>query len=156
MRKFIYFYVLAINFFSCQEDVQFNNPAIQAQKQGVLWRASEFKVSLTSNGEVVILGSKGLESVTLKTTTITPHTSIFGVDASNFGEYNNNVVGFKGNYSTGFNGGSGQLIISNYENNTITGSFKFKAINTNTMLENPDSVNFTEGVFYKIPITKIK
>ncbi|WP_431245062.1 DUF6252 family protein [Flavobacterium sp. P21] len=39
------------------------------------------------------------------------------------------------------------------ENNTISGTFKFNAVNNNTSdLDNP-KVAFTEGVFYKVPIT---
>ena len=156
MKNFLFIILVTNILFSCQEDVQFNNPAIEGKKQGVLWRATDFKASLTSDGTVVIVGNKGLESVTIKTFTINPHKSLFGIDALNFAEYNNKIVGSKGNYSTGFNGGNGEVVITKYENGTLTGNFKFKAINTNTLLETPDVTTFTQGVFYKIPVFKVK
>ncbi len=156
MKNFLFLFVIVCSSISCQEDIKFNNPAIQAQKQGVLWRANDFKATLTADGKVVIVGNRGLESISIKTFTIAPHKSILGIDALNFAEYTNKVVGSKGNYSTGFNGGDGEVVIDKYENGTLTGSFKFKAINTNIQLESPDATNFTQGVFYKIPVIKVK
>ena len=153
MKKLVFSAIIATLLISCSNDVKFNNPAFQAQKQGVLWNASNYKATLSSNGNVTVLGFKDFETVTIRTYTINPHTSAFGVNGTNFAEYDNRAVGFTGNYSTGINGGNGQIVITNFSEGTISGNFKFNAVNTNPSLLEPDSINFKSGVFYKIPVT---
>lgn len=50
-----------------------------------------------------------------------------------------------------FNFGDGEIYIEevNQASNTITGTFRFNAYSTDGL----KSINFTEGVFYRLPIT---
>ena len=152
MKKILFIAFLLPIIISCSNDVKFNNPAFQAERQGVLWNATNYKATLSSNGNVTIIGFREFETVTLRTNTIAPHTSLFGVNGFNFAEYNNSAVGFIGNYSTGYNGGNGQITITNYSEGTVSGNFKFNAVNTDPNLLSPDKLNFKNGVFYKIPV----
>ena len=153
MKNLLFGFVLITILASCSSDVKFNNPAFQAEKQGTLWNASNYKATLASNGYVTIIGFKDFETVTLRTNTIAPHTSTFGLTGVNFAEYDNRAVGFIGNYSTGYNGANGQITITNYSEGTVSGNFKFNAVNTNPDLLTPDKINFKNGVFYKIPVS---
>ncbi|MDI5899422.1 DUF6252 family protein [Flavobacterium sp. XS2P67] len=59
-------------------------------------------------------------------------------------------------FSTGFEIGEGQIVITEYDavNNTITGTFKFNAENTNSNSLASQVVNFQHGVFYKVPVVR--
>jgi hypothetical protein len=47
---------------------------------------------------------------------------------------------------------NGEIIITNYDGSTVTGSFKFNAVNTNSSSTEPEVLNYHEGHFYKVPI----
>jgi Family of unknown function (DUF6252) len=155
MKKILLLLVSVFLLNSCQDELKSNNPAFQAQKQGVLWRATSYEAKLTSEGYVIITAVNGLETVTMRTFKILPHTSNFGLDVENFAELNNRSIASQANYSTGFNGGSGQITINEYSGGTLSGTFNFKAVNTDTSLEKSDVVSFRSGFFYKIPVTVI-
>ena len=155
MKKTIFLFFTLFFLISCQDEVQFNNPAFQAQKQGVLWRATSFEAKLTADGYIVLTAKNGFETVTIRTYTIAPHTSNFGTDIENFIELKNNSIGSQNTYSTGFSGGNGQITITDYSEGTLSGNFNFKAINIDTSLTQPDEVSFKSGIFYKIPVTVI-
>jgi hypothetical protein len=46
---------------------------------------------------------------------------------------------------------NGEIVITNYDGATISGTFKFNAVNTNTGSSN-QVLNFQEGHFYKVPV----
>ncbi len=153
MKNKILIFVLSLFIASCSEEVKFNNPGFQTLKQGTMWNATNLRAILASDGSVTIIGSKDFETVTLRTDKITPHTADFGVNGIFYAEYDNRAVGFTGNYSTGFVGGNGQIIITDYSEGMVTGNFKFNAVNTDLGLVEPDKINFRNGTFYKIPVT---
>ncbi|KAF2336200.1 DUF6252 family protein [Flavobacterium daemonense] len=156
MKKHIYFLLLLFVAVSCTEDIKFNNPAFQGLKDNVFWRAATYKASRTTTGDIVIEGALGFEKVILRL----PYdegpgkTMVLGIDNVTIASYLNTFPGKSAEFSTGENKGSGQIVITNIgDENTISGTFKFTAINNDaTDTENP-KVTFTEGVFYKIPIT---
>lgn len=47
---------------------------------------------------------------------------------------------------------NGEIVITNFDGATITGTFKFNAVKTSSDLTAPEVLNFQEGVFYKVPI----
>jgi hypothetical protein len=49
--------------------------------------------------------------------------------------------------------GDGEIVITNYDGVTMSGTFRFNAINTINNSDQPNAVNFNKGNFYKIPIT---
>ena len=153
MKKIILL-LLFIVLSSCAEDVKFNNQAIQAQRDNVLWQATSFKAVLTvSDDYLVITATKGFETLTIRTNGVAPHTSTFGTNFVNFSEYINNTPNASGTFSTGLSGGSGTITISEYAGGAVTGTFKINAINTEQVTK---STLFRNGTIYKIPVTVIQ
>ncbi|KAF2507718.1 lipoprotein [Flavobacterium zhairuonense] len=156
MKKYFYFLSLLFVVASCTEDIKFNNPAFQGLKDNVFWRAVGHNAAFSIEGNFVIEGSLGYEKVILQVdNNPVEKTYILGVNDIVKASYANTFPGKESEFSTGTKKGSGQIVITDYdmENNTISGTFKFNAVNNNTSdLDNP-KVAFTEGVFYKIPIT---
>lgn len=153
MKKIVLL-LLAFAFYSCQEDVKFNDQAVQAQNDGELWQATSFKAVLTaSDGYVVITANKGFETLTMRTNSIMPHTSTFGTDFVNYAQFVDTTPNASGTFSTGINGGSGEIKVAEYSSGTLTGTFKFNAINEITATK---IKLFRNGTFYKIPVTVIQ
>ena len=107
-------------------------------------------------------GIRGNETITLRTEGINPRTDNFGtsntktatyilkLDEDNYLNYN---TGLDVSSSTGH--GSGFVRISKYDqdNQTISGTFEFEAINTNVAdTINAPKVEFKKGIFYNVPI----
>ncbi|OIV42704.1 DUF6252 family protein [Flavobacterium johnsoniae] len=154
MKKYFFFLSFLFLLTSCTEDVKFNNPAFQTLKNNVFWRAQSYSAFFNTNGSVVIEGNLGYEKITLHTQSSEKQTYVLGLDASSTASYENALPADLSFFSTGTNAGSGQIVITEYdsENKTISGTFKFTAVNEDeTDTENP-KINFTEGVFYKVPI----
>jgi len=155
MKKVFHLVLLLFIVSSCTEDVKFNNPAFQGLKDNVFWRATTYKAYTSTTGNIVIEGSLGFEKVILKVPSSTAQTYVLGVDDISVASYANTVPSTPAiEFETGTNKGSGQIVITEYnaENKTISGTFKFNALNNDeTDTENP-KVSFTEGVFYKIAL----
>ena len=49
-------------------------------------------------------------------------------------------------------GSNGEVVITENTGDTVTGTFKFNAINANNNPLGPEMVNFQYGTFYKIPV----
>jgi hypothetical protein len=155
MKKIFYFLSLLFIVTSCTEDVKFNNPAFQTLKDNVFWRAAAYKASSVTNGNIVIEGSLGYEKVVLQIPSPVAKTYVLGIDDVAKGAYSNTFPGQLAEFSTGENKGTGQIVVTefNTETNTISGTFKFTALNKDEAnVENP-KVTFTEGVFYKVPFS---
>lgn len=140
---------------SCTEDVKFNTPAYQGLKDNVFWRAQNYTAYTATNGALFIEGGLGAEKVSLKLPSPTPQTYTLGVDNIKTASYSTVFNSATPQFTTGTGKGSGQVVITEYDNvnNTLSGTFKFTAVNTEA--DNPEkpTVIFTEGVFYKIPYT---
>ncbi|MDD5150906.1 MAG: DUF6252 family protein [Flavobacterium sp.] len=152
-KQFLYIIVL-FAFISCQEDVKFNNPAFEGQKDNVFWRAIDAKATLVG-GSLIIEGYTRNEKLTLKTTSTNPGTYFLGTGVLNTVVYVLTDTDGTITFSTGFGIGEGQIVITEYDvlNNTITGTFKFNAANVyNNPLAGPN-LNFQYGHFYKVPVS---
>ena len=156
MKKHLLFFVLLFSLFSCQEDVSFNNPAFQANKDNVFWRAVQSRATVNSGGSLVMEAYTATEVVTLKTNSAAVGTYYLGtspmVTASYV--YTDPVTKETITFSTGFGVGNGQIVITEYDAvaKTISGTFKFNLENT---FDNPlagPTMNFQYGVFYKVPV----
>lgn len=154
MKKIFHLILLLIVVSSCTEDVKFNNPAYQGLKDNVFWRATDYKAYSSTAGNITIEGTLGFEKVILKLPSPTEKTFILGIDDVAVASYFNSIPLSQAlEFHTGTNKGNGHVTITevNAENKTISGTFKFNALNSNeTDIEHP-KVTFTEGVFYKIP-----
>ncbi|SNR23500.1 hypothetical protein SAMN04487979_101177 [Flavobacterium sp. ov086] len=157
MKKYYYLLITIFLLASCEEDIKFNTPAFQSLKDNVFWRAQNYSAQAKAGGGVYISGGLGTNVVTLKLPSLETKTYVLGVDNLTAASYSDRFAIDKPEFTTGTNKGSGQVVITEFDNNkgTISGTFKFTAVNTNAEdLENP-SVTFTEGVFYKIPYTPL-
>lgn len=88
MKKIILLIFVGALFLSCENDVQTNSPAFEAQKNYNFWRASETKVSLNTSGQLVITALSGFETVVMKTAANAVGTYEFGTtNTNNFASY---------------------------------------------------------------------
>ncbi|NGY36913.1 hypothetical protein FQU23_005230 [Flavobacterium sp. XN-5] len=154
MKNFVLYIVVLFSIVSCEEDVRFNNPSIQGMKNNVFWRALDFKATLGPNGSVVIEAYTGYDILTLKTTSTKEQNYPLGTSNSKTAVFVMTQDADKITYSTGINIGDGEIIISKYDdvNNTISGTFKFNAKNTDSNSAADPVLNFQNGVFYKVPV----
>lgn len=67
MKKILFLLAASVLFASCQQDIQTNTPALQAQKDYKLWRSKDTRVSLSPSGELEITSFSGYETVIMKT-----------------------------------------------------------------------------------------
>lgn len=140
---------------SCEDQVKFNNPAVQALKDNVLWSSTLFTAVQSSDGSLTIEAYQKNDILTLKTGSIETKTYILGDNDINKVE----LVTTKGDaatvFSTSENIGNGQIIIKEVDatNHTITGEFKFNAKNESVDPLAVKSVSFTKGIFYRVPVT---
>jgi PBP1b-binding outer membrane lipoprotein LpoB len=154
MKKYLYLFLSVFLISSCAEDVKFNNPAFQTLKDNVFWRAQSYEAYITATGNLVIEGQLGFEKVTLQTASPSQQTFVLGQDDISKASYSNTLPEVTEEFTTGVNSGNGQIIITDYnaESSTISGTFKFTAVNSNTESAEKKQVHFSEGVFYKVPV----
>lgn len=153
MKKYFYYLTFLILVTSCTEDVKFNNPAFQTLKDNVFWRGRSYTAETQTNGVFLIEGALGYENVSFVIPQPVEKTYILGIDNTAKATYKNTLSGQEAEFTTGQGRGSGQIIITEYNTveNTISGTFKFNAINIDPAAEK-QNINFSEGVFYKIPV----
>lgn len=91
MKRFLPLFIIAIAFSSCQEDVKFNNPGFQAQKDDVFWRANDARAYVSETGKLRIEAYTQYEIVTLNTASANAGTYIFGTtNVNNSATYTSN------------------------------------------------------------------
>jgi hypothetical protein len=154
MKKRVLFVIVLMSLISCSEDISFNNPSFQGLKDNVFWRAVESKASIGDNGSLTIEAYSGSEVITLKTTSTTAQTYFLGTSTSKTAKYVLTDRDGTITFTTGLGVGDGQIIITKYDavSNTVSGTFKFNAENTeNNPLAGP-ILNFQQGVFYEVPV----
>jgi hypothetical protein len=154
MRKYHYILLTVFLFISCTEDVKFNNPAFQGLKDNVFWRANSYS-AYNKDGSFVISGQLGSDAISLRVPSREPGTYVLGVDNIKTASYSNIFKADDPEFTTGTNKGGGQIIITDYDTKaqTISGTFRFNAVNVDGTNTDKPAMYFTEGVFYKIPVT---
>ncbi|XDZ53234.1 hypothetical protein FlaCF_0282 [Flavobacterium tructae] len=155
MKKIISLVLLFFIVSACSEDIKFNNPAFQSLKENVFWRATTYNAYNSVSGGIVIEGDLGFEKVVLKVPNTGVQTYALGRDNIATANYSNTQPSQSYSFSTGTDRGDGLIVITefNAENKTISGTFKFNALNEDKKDTEKPKINFTEGVFYKIPIS---
>jgi Family of unknown function (DUF6252) len=155
MKKFLYLLVLLAGLTSCEEDIQFNTPTVQALKNNELWRATEFSAVKGGDNSLTIQATNGFESLVLKTASTDPGTYALGESTTDAASYVLVVDNYEESYETGAGIGQGSITISNNPEETnvtagfISGTFRFAAVS-----DEGAEIYFQEGVFYKVPITQ--
>lgn len=154
MKKFLYLLVLLAGLTSCEEDIQFNNPTVQALKNNELWRATEFSAEKGSDNSLTIRATNGFESLVLKTADIAAGVYELGENETDKASYVLLIDDeYQESYQTGAGVGDGTITISNNPEETnvtagfVSGTFRFAAVS-----DDGSEVYFQEGVFYKVPV----
>lgn len=160
MKKLISLLIVTIALSSCTQEVTFNNPSVQGTKDNYFWRAKTSSASVDiPNATIRIVALSQFETLTLSMPLPTisqsyPATTLLGTGQISEATFSYAVNGQNLFYATGTNTDDGQIVLTEYDsvNKTVSGTYRFNADNTtNNPLGNP-LVNFTNGVFYKIPV----
>ena len=83
MKKLLSLIAATVLFTSCQEDIQTNTPAFQANFNNNAWRANYSAASIDAGGALTITAFTEYETVMLKTSTATVGTYILGTANTN-------------------------------------------------------------------------
>ena len=140
---------------SCQEDIKFNNPALQGVKDNVFWRSTQSKATLSGDGSLLIKGYTSTETVSLKTASTKVQTYILGTGVTNKASYEHKEGTTTTTFSTAGGIGNGEIVITEYDvvTKTVSGTFKFNAENSDKNSAAGTNLNFQQGVFYKVPVS---
>lgn len=154
MKKIFLLLVVLAGFSSCSENITRNNPSVQGLKDDVLWRAGGSSATIGANGELTITAAYQFETLVLKTTSTVAQVYPLGTSVSKQATFIYSNGGQELTYSTGIDQGDGQIVIKEYDavNNTVTGTFRFNAINTDQNPLGGPTLNFQQGIFYKVPV----
>ncbi len=155
MKKNALLFLTTLLLWSCGNEIEFNSPAIQGNKDGNLWRA-EYYSSDIDYGGFLIEGGNNIETLQLVTLHDSPGTYNLGGESPSVAIFRdfNGVVYSTANAphpSVSLYPADGQIIVEEVENTTpkkITGTFRFNAYTEDGL----NTVNFNEGVFYKVPL----
>ncbi|WP_318641334.1 DUF6252 family protein [Flavobacterium ardleyense] len=157
MKKIAALFALVLTMSACTDEITRNNPGFEGLKNGDSWRAADVTAVRSANGTVVLTGLTQYESLVLKTSSALPSTYTLGTGIANQASFLINQNTQEISYQTGINKGEGQIIITEFDdvNQTITGSFEFKAPKLGPTLPTdlePAELHFQKGIFYKIPV----
>ncbi|WP_179343349.1 DUF6252 family protein [Winogradskyella ursingii] len=155
MKKIFLLFVTSLLFLSCGDEVEFNSPAFQGDRQNLLWRADDFSATVNSSGELTITGSNNIETVNLRIPQVIEGTFVTGETNEIEAEY---IDAFGTRFSTNNRPDEsvslypelGEIIIEEIggTNSRFTGSFRFLAFDETGL----NSIGFTNGVFFKVPL----
>lgn len=149
MKKIFYLFLAIFTFLSCAEDeIVYNDAAVQALKNYEPWKATTFKAVVNSTNSVKLTASDSKEELTLNVASKNVGTYPLGTSSANtviFKEVTETATTF---YTTGGDWGSGEIKITKNDTSkrTITGSFYYTA----TSLAGK-SLTMEYGVFYNVP-----
>jgi hypothetical protein len=166
MKKIFPFILLVFALSSCSEDLKFNNEAVfQGVKDNVLWIGSNAKATLDANNKLTIEAVTLTEHMSLvmpvPTTPIDPRndetfvTYILGTTNTRKATYTLNSNGNAYEYETAIGVGDGQIVVSEYDGATVSGTFRFNVENVDPDSEAPPVVNMQTGTFYKVPVYQV-
>lgn len=162
MKKIFSLAMIVVLFASCSQDVQFNNPSVQGLKDGYLWRAKSSSATINTVANTITISAYN-QFETLTITVLVPNRPVseanpmiylLGTNPGNSISFDYVLNGQAVNYISGLKVDDGQVKISGYDviNKTVTGTFRFNATNSDADSTEPEVVNFTQGVVYKVPI----
>ena len=155
MKKLFVLAIAILTMVSCGDEVEFNSPAMQGKKDGTTWKAVSYRAYIDENGKSIITGHNNYETINLQV-------SSFSVGTYLLGESNSNIATLIGSnleeYSTNNlpdqdielypPDGIIEITEFNQVNNSISGKFWFNAYSAS----GTQTVNFSQGIFYNIPI----
>ena len=156
MRKITVLILTMLMLVNCGDEIEFNSPALQGNKNYELWRANYYSADIDFGGFLIEGGGDNFETVQLVTQNDVRGTFELGGDSPNVAIFRDadGLVYSTANFpdpSISVYPADGQIVVDNIFNTepkTITGSFWFNAYTADGL----NYLNFNEGVFYKVPI----
>ncbi len=155
MKKLLIIILVSLTVFACGDEVEFNSPAFQGDRENELWRAEDFSASIESNGSLTISGTNNFETINLRLPVASEGEFILGNVNAIEAEY---LDGFGTVYSTNNTPDEsvslypelGEIVIEDIDfvNETFTGTFKFLAFDAAGL----NSIGYTNGIFFKVPL----
>ncbi len=156
MKKLALLFVVFITVFSCGDEIEFNTPAIQGNKNGNLWRAEFFAADIDFGG-FLIEGGDNFETIQLITSNDIGGEYTLGGESPSVAIFKDaqGVV-----YSTAnapdpglsVYPSDGKIFVNNDDTSStprrLTGTFWFNAYTADGL----NVVNFNEGVFHRVPM----
>jgi hypothetical protein len=163
MKKILSFIIIIVALNSCSENVSVRNDDVfQGVKDNIFWEGSNAKATKSTGNKLAIQAVTLTETMTLNIPV--PPLTINPLKDTTFKTYDLGTTltskasyGFKDGttpilYETAIGVGDGQIIISQYDGATISGKFRFNALNTDPNSVLAPIVNLQNGVFYKVPV----
>ena len=155
MKRIFSLMVVLITLIGCKDDIEFNTPALQGDREGDLWR-STYNAADIDFGGWVIEGGNSVETVQLITTNDVRGTFVLGGDSPNVAIYRDadGVVYSTANApdeSLTIYPADGEIIVEDINNTavkTVEGTFWFNAYTADGL----NRINFNNGVFHKVPL----
>ena len=154
MKKILSLFIVLNLLASCSDDVRFNTRSVQGVKDGVFWKSSDCRATLGSGNVLTIEAVTQYDKVTLKTTSTNVAIYPLGTIDANVANYSYSLAGQEFKYATGVNEGDGMIEITEFDptHMTVSGKFWFSSqISVSNPLV-PETVNFQDGIFYRVPI----
>ena len=155
MKKIILLSLVFLTLYGCGDEVRFNTPAFQGDRENELWRAKAFSASISADGFLTITGQNNSQEVILKVPSVSESTFIVGDIETIEAQY---IDGFGTTFSTNNRPDEsvsiypelGEIVIEeiDYTLRTFTGTYRFLAFDTSGL----NSVGFTNGIFYRVPL----
>ncbi|WP_026451280.1 DUF6252 family protein [Aequorivita capsosiphonis] len=142
MQKYIFFLLAALSLFSC-EDIEKNDPALQANIDNNFYASNDARASLNDDGSLTIQGFTQLETLTLQLSQLAEGNFTIAEGRPNYAVFQ----GLGGNTYSSRPDGEGMITISevNEANKTLTGTFRF-----NAFLPGIDTIYVSKGVLHNI------
>jgi hypothetical protein len=156
MKKILSLLILVFTFTSCEDDVTFNNPSVQGLMDNVIWRAIDFRATVNANGALKIEAFTQNQVLTLQTPSRNVGVYNLGENSARSATFTTEFDDIELLYTTGVDiGGNGQIVINNYDAaaGTVSGTFRFNAINVNQNPLGEEVLNFQKGVFYNVKVS---
>lgn len=139
---------------SCTEEITRNSPALEGMKDDVRWRARASEATLSVDGTLTIVGLTQFETLTLTVPSAAPGTYVIGADGDASATYLYEREGAELFYTTDDEEGDGEIVIEEYDTakQTVSGTFRFNAINVASNPLGGHILNYQYGTFYKVPV----
>ena len=156
MKKIISLLILVLTLSSCEESVTFSNPSVQGLMDNVIWRAIDFRATVDINGALKIEAYTQNQVLTLLTPSRNVGVYNLGENSARSATFTTEFDDIELLYTTGVDiGGNGQIVINEYDaaTGTVSGTFRFNAINVDQNPLGGEVLNFQKGVFYNLKVT---
>ncbi|AUC82594.1 DUF6252 family protein [Lacinutrix sp. Bg11-31] len=157
MKKIIVLILVTFTFFGCAEDIEFNTPSFQGEKDGNLWEAVTYKANVNSLGELTIVASDNFETITLEVNSLTlgAHDVTEAVSSGSIVDIDE-VLYSSNNFpdpSVQLYPAAGVIDLKevSVEGGYVSGEFYFNAFNSSGLT----SVNINKGFFHKVPLVGV-